>query len=116
VAAGGGVKMSPTTPGSAWEKAYCESFNSRFRDNFQNLKELASELEAKVLSAEWKSAHRMWRPNSALDGLTSAKFATSWQTPRRERDSSSESTQNGCENKPDFRESLVKKGGEACME
>lgn len=59
--------MSPTIPGSAWEKAYCESFNSRFRDNFQNLEEIASELEAKVLSAEWKSAHRKWRPDSALD-------------------------------------------------
>jgi len=88
----------------------------RFRDNFQNLEEIASELEAKVLSAEWKSAHRKWRPDSALDGLTPAKFATSWQTPRRERDSSSESAQNGCENKFNFRESRVKNGGEACME
>lgn len=76
-----GVKTSPITPGSPWENAYCESFNSRFRDEFLNREEFASELEAKVLSAEWRRDYNERRPHSALDGLTPAEFATRWQAP-----------------------------------
>jgi transposase InsO family protein len=36
-------------PGSPWQNAYSESFNSRFRDEFLNREAFASVLEAKVL-------------------------------------------------------------------
>jgi hypothetical protein len=39
-------------PGSPWENAYSESFNSRFRDEFLNLEVFASRMEAKVLGRE----------------------------------------------------------------
>jgi len=39
-------------PGSPWQNAYSESFNSRFRDEFLNREAFASVLEAKVLGKQ----------------------------------------------------------------
>ena len=41
-------------PGSPWENAYVESFNSRLRDEHLNREEFASLLEAQVLAAGWR--------------------------------------------------------------
>ncbi len=60
------------TPGSPCENPYCESFNSRFRDEFLNREEFTSELEAKVVSAEWRRDYNGMRPRSALRGQTPA--------------------------------------------
>jgi putative transposase len=54
------------TPGSPWENAYCESFNSRLRDEFLNREEFASKLEARVLSADWRRDYNEARPHLAL--------------------------------------------------
>ena len=35
------------TPGSPWENAYCESFNSRLRDEFLNREEFAQRCRVK---------------------------------------------------------------------
>ena len=69
-----GIQALYITPGSPWENAYCESFNSRFRDEFLNREEFTSELEAKVLSAEWRRDYNEMRPHSALGGQTPAGF------------------------------------------
>lgn len=70
-----GIRTLYITPGSPWENAYCESFNSRFRDEFLNREEFVSELEAKVLSAEWRLDYNESRPHSALGDQTPAEFA-----------------------------------------
>lgn len=41
-------------PGSPWQNGYCESFNSRFRDELLNLETFTSTLEARVLSEKWR--------------------------------------------------------------
>jgi putative transposase len=66
-------------PGSPWENAYCESFNSRLRDEFLNRELFTSELEARVLSAEWRRDYNEARPHSALDDHTPAEFAARWR-------------------------------------
>lgn len=67
------------TPGSPWENAYCESFNSRLRDEFLNLEVFTSELEAKVLSAAWRRDYNEARPHSALGDQAPAEFAARWR-------------------------------------
>src|SRR5262245_46151682 len=42
------------------------AFNSRFREEFLNRELFASELEAKVLSGEWRQDYNQARPHSAL--------------------------------------------------
>lgn len=49
-----GIQALYITPEIPWENAYRESFNSRFRDEFLNRGEFTSELEARLLSAEWR--------------------------------------------------------------
>ena len=53
-----GFKTLYIKPGSPWQNAYSESFNSRFRDEFLNREAFASLLEAKVHSKEHR--HRHW--------------------------------------------------------
>src|SRR5690606_10664231 len=66
-------------PGSPWENAYCESFNSRLRDEFLNRELFTSELEARVLSAEWRRDYNELRPHSALGDQTPSEFAARWR-------------------------------------
>jgi len=53
-------------PGSPWENGYCESFNSKFRDEFLNCELLDTLLEARVLTARWRRDYNTWRPHSSL--------------------------------------------------
>lgn len=76
-----GVQTLYIAPGSPWENAYCESFNSRFRDEFLNLEIFTSVLEAKVLSAGWRRDYNEARPHSALGDQTPAEFASRWRAP-----------------------------------
>lgn len=70
-----GIQTLYIAPGSPWENAYCESFNSRLRDEFLNREEFVSEVEARVLSAEWRRDYNEARPHSALGDQTPAEFA-----------------------------------------
>ncbi len=45
-----GFQICFIEPGSPWQNAYIESFNSRFRDEFLNLEVFGSLLEAKMLA------------------------------------------------------------------
>jgi putative transposase len=61
-----GVKTLFIEPGSPWENGYCESFNSKLRDEL-----LAGELfstlhEAKVLIERWRRHYNTIRPHSSL--------------------------------------------------
>jgi transposase InsO family protein len=66
-------------PGSPWENAYVESFNSRLRDEHLNREEFASLLEAQVLAAAWRRDDNEARPHSALAYLAPAVFAARWR-------------------------------------
>jgi len=68
-------------PGSPWENAYVESFNSRLRDEHLNREEFASLLEAQVLAAGWRWDYNEARPHSALEYLAPAEFAARWRAP-----------------------------------
>jgi len=68
-------------PGSPWENAYVESFNSRLRDEHLNREEFASHLEAQVLTAGWRRDYNEARPHSSLGYLAPAVFAARWRAP-----------------------------------
>jgi len=70
-----GFKTLYIKPGSPWQNAYSESFNSRFRDEFLNRESFASVLEAKVLGKEHRYRHNHLRLHSSLDYQTPAEFA-----------------------------------------
>jgi putative transposase len=60
------VKTLFIEPGSPWENGYCESFNSKFRDEFLNGELLDTLLEARVLTARWRRLYNVARPHSSL--------------------------------------------------
>jgi transposase InsO family protein len=62
-------------PGSPWENAYSESFNSRLRDEFLNRELFTSLAEAKVLSEDFRLEYNHRRPHSSLGYVPPAAFA-----------------------------------------
>jgi putative transposase len=70
-----GVSTLYIQPGSPWENAYVESFNSRFRHEFLSRELFATLAEAQVLTEK----HRLWynhaRPHSSLEYQTPVQFA-----------------------------------------
>lgn len=70
-----GFKTLYIEPGSPWQNAYSESFNSRFRDEFLNRESFASVLEAKVLGKQHRHRHNHERPHSSLEYQTPVEFA-----------------------------------------
>ncbi len=62
-------------PGSPWQNAYSESFNSRLRDELLNREAFATLTEAKVLGSAYRLAYNEQRPHSSLDHQTPAEFA-----------------------------------------
>ncbi len=49
-----GAKTAYIEPGSPWENCYCESFNSRFRDELLNGEVFYSLREAQILIERWR--------------------------------------------------------------
>ena len=70
-----GVQTLYIEPGSPWENAYSETFNSRFGDELLKREVFSSLLEAKVLVEEYRNYYNCERPHSALGYLTPAEFA-----------------------------------------
>lgn len=62
-------------PGSPWENAYAESFNSRFRDEFLALEVFDNLRAARELGSYWRDQYNHSRPHSSLGYLAPAKFA-----------------------------------------
>jgi transposase InsO family protein len=63
-----GVITTYIEPGSPWENGYCESFNSRMRDEFLNGELFGNMYEAIVLTRRWVNYYNTVRPHSALGG------------------------------------------------
>ena len=70
-------------PGSPWENGYCESFNSKLRDEFLNGEIFYSILELRVLAERWRVHYNTVRPHSSLGYKPPAPEAwlasTAWQ-------------------------------------
>ena len=61
-----GVQTLFIEPGSPWENGYCESFNSKLRDEFLNGEILYTLKEAQVLIEWWRRQYNTLRPHSSL--------------------------------------------------
>ena len=61
-----GVKTLYIEPGSPWENGYCESFNSKLRDEFLNGEIIYTLREAQVLIGWWRDHYNTIRPHSSL--------------------------------------------------
>ena len=53
-------------PGSPWENGFCESFNSKLRDEFLNGEIFFSMKEIRVLTERWRVNYDPVRPHSLL--------------------------------------------------
>ena len=53
-------------PVSPWENGYCESFNSKLRDEFLNGEIFYSLKEVQVLAERWRVHYNTIRPHSSL--------------------------------------------------
>ena len=76
-----GSKTLYIAPGSPWENAYSESFNSRFRDEFLDREVFATLKEAQVLIEDHRRQYNEYRPHSSLNYQTPAAFAASCRQP-----------------------------------
>ncbi len=70
-----GVGTLYIAPGSPWENAYIESFNSRLRDELLNTEVFGNLREARVLVEEYRLRYNHHRPHSSLNYATPAAFA-----------------------------------------
>jgi len=61
-----GAKTASIEPGSPWENGYCESFNSKLRDEFLNGELFYSMKEIRVLAERWRVHYNTVRPHSSL--------------------------------------------------
>jgi putative transposase len=64
--AGLGTRPLYIEPGSPWENGYCESFNSKLRDELLNGEIFYSLKEAQVLTERWRVHYNTRRPHSSL--------------------------------------------------
>ena len=61
-----GTKTLYIEPGSPWENGYCESFNSKLRDELLAREIFYDLREAKVLIEGWRIHYNIYRPHSSL--------------------------------------------------
>ena len=73
-----GAKTAFIEPGSPWENGYCESFNSKLRDELLNGEIFYSLAEAKVIIEAWRRHYNTERPHSSLGYKPPAPKAVIW--------------------------------------
>jgi transposase InsO family protein len=78
---GKGVEAIPVAPGSPWENGFCESFNSRFRDEFLEIQEFESVPDARHKAAWFRREFNTVRPHSALRYKTPKQFSDECARP-----------------------------------
>ena len=61
-----GVKTLYIEPGTPWENGYCESFNSKLRDELLECEQFSTLYEAQVLIERWRRHYNAIRPHSSL--------------------------------------------------
>lgn len=80
-----GAKTAFIEPGSPWENGYCESFNSKLRDELLNGEIFYSLAEARAVIEAWRVHYNTVRPHSSLGYRPPAPEAVHW--PSREQGS-----------------------------
>ena len=73
-----GAKTAFIEPGSPWENGYCESFNSKLRDELLDGEIFYSLAEALVVIEAWRVHYNTVRPHSSLDYRPPAPEAIHW--------------------------------------
>jgi putative transposase len=79
-----GAKTLYIEPGSPWENGYCESFNSKLRDEFLNGELFYSMKELRVLAERWRVHYNTVRPHSSLGYRPPAPEAWLTSTTRQQ--------------------------------
>ena len=77
-----GVATLYIEPGSPWENGYCESFNSKLRDEFLNREIFYSLKEVQVLAERWRIYYNTERPHSSLGYRPPAPVAWQIEVPQ----------------------------------
>ena len=77
-----GAKTAFIEPGSPWENGYCESFNSKLRDELLNGEIFYSLAEARVVIEGWRVHYNTARPHSCLGYRPPAPEAIHWPSKR----------------------------------
>jgi putative transposase len=75
-----GATTAYIEPGSPWENGYCESFNSKLRDELLDGEVFYSLAEAKVVIESWRRHYNSNRPHSALGYRPPAPEVVLWPT------------------------------------
>ena len=65
-------------PGSPWQNAYCESFNSIFRTTCLDRWLFGSMTEARVVINQWLEEYNTIRPHGSLGGMNPQQFLQRW--------------------------------------
>ncbi len=77
-------------PGSPWENAFVESFNSRVRDELLAVEVFSCLTEAKVMVEDFRQDYNRARPHRAHGMMTPAAFAQGWRTAHEAAPASAE--------------------------
>ena len=73
-----GARTAFIEPGSPWENGYCESFNSKLRDELLNGELFYSLAEARIVIESWRQHYNTQRPHSSLGYKPPAPTAALW--------------------------------------
>jgi transposase InsO family protein len=78
-----GARTAFIEPGSPWENGYCESFNSKLRDELLNGEIFYSLAEARIIIESWRLHYNTQRPHSSLGYRPPAPHALIWLDPHQ---------------------------------
>ncbi len=78
-----GAKTALIEPGSPWENGYCESFNSKLRDELLNGELFYSLAEARIVIESWRQQDNTPRPHPSLGYNPPAQHALLWPAEPR---------------------------------
>ena len=73
-----GARTAYIMPGSPWENGYCESFNSKLRDELLDGEIFYTLKEAQIVIEGWRHHYNTVRPHSSLGYNPPAPEAISW--------------------------------------
>ncbi len=73
-----GASTAFIEPGSPWENGYCESFNSKLRDEPRNGELFYTLAEARIVIESWRQHYNTQRPHSSVGYKPPAAAAVFW--------------------------------------
>ena len=73
-----GAKTAYIEPGSPWENGYCESFNSKLRDELLAREIFFDLREAQILIETWRRHYNTTRPHSSDSNASSSYMSGGW--------------------------------------